>query len=89
MSQKQGQLGGQWRKDFVKSVYSLCKNTFVSFHLHFHLHFIAKHSSHFLLKERISAAAAKSLQSCLTLCNPLDGNPPGSAVPGILQARIL
>ena len=36
-----------------------------------------------------AAAAAKSLQSCLTLCNPTDGSPPGSSVPGILQARIL
>ena len=35
-----------------------------------------------------AAAAAKSLQSCLTLCDPIDGSPPGSAVPGILQARI-
>ena len=35
------------------------------------------------------AAAAKSLQSCLTLCDPIDGSPPGSPVPGILQARIL
>ena len=35
------------------------------------------------------SCAAKSLQSCLTLCDPLDGSPPGSAVPGILQARIL
>ena len=34
-------------------------------------------------------AAAKSLQSCLTLCDPIDGSPPGSAVPGILQARTL
>ena len=33
------------------------------------------------------AAAAKSLQSCLTLCDPIDGSPPGSPVPGILQAR--
>ena len=33
------------------------------------------------------AAAAKSLQSCLTLCNPIDGSPPGSPVPGILQGR--
>ena len=32
---------------------------------------------------------AKSLQSCLTLCDPIDGSPPGSVVPGILQARIL
>ena len=34
-------------------------------------------------------AAAKSRQSCLTLCDPIDGSPPGSAVPGILQARTL
>ena len=33
--------------------------------------------------------AAKSLQSCLTLCDPIDGSPPGSSVPGILQAKIL
>ena len=36
-----------------------------------------------------AAAAAKSLQSCPTLCDPIDGSPPGSAVPGILQARVL
>ena len=36
-----------------------------------------------------AAAAAKSLQSCLTLCDPIDGNPPGSSIPGILQARTL
>ena len=40
-------------------------------------------------KECSTAAAAKSTQSCLTLCNPIDGSPPGSAVPGILQARTL
>ena len=34
-------------------------------------------------------ATAKSLQSCLTLCHPIDGSPPGSPVPGILQAKIL
>ena len=39
--------------------------------------------------KRIYAAAAKSLQSCLTLCNPIDSSPPGSAVPGLLQARTL
>ena len=38
--------------------------------------------------EYIYAAAANSLQSCPTLCDPIDGSPPGSAVPGILQARI-
>ena len=36
-----------------------------------------------------AAAAAKSLQSCPTLCNPIDGSLPGSSIPGILQARIL
>ena len=36
-----------------------------------------------------AAAAAKSLQSCPTLCDPMDGSPPGSPIPGILQARIL
>ena len=38
---------------------------------------------------QIPAAAAKSLQSCPTLCDPIDGSLPGSPVPGILQARIL
>ena len=36
-----------------------------------------------------AAAAAKSLQSCPTLCDPIDSSPLGSSVPGILQARIL
>ena len=38
---------------------------------------------------RVTAAAAKSLQSCPTLCDPRDSSPPGSPIPGILQARIL
>ena len=38
---------------------------------------------------KYAAAAAKSLQSCPTLCDPIDGSPPGSSVPGILQARTL
>ena len=44
-----------------------------------------------LLLESVSrsAAAAKSLQSCPTLCDPIDGSPPGSPIPGILQARTL
>ena len=47
------------------------------------------------MKEKVTgqnvaaAAAAKSLQLCLTLCNPIDGSPPGSPIPGILQARTL
>ena len=40
-------------------------------------------------REVATAAAATSLQSCPTLCDPIDGSPPGSHVPGILQARTL
>ena len=40
-------------------------------------------------KIKKTAAAAKLLQSCLTLCDPIDGSPPGSPIPGILQARTL
>ena len=43
----------------------------------------------FVLMYAAAAAAAKSLQSCPTLCDPIDGSPPGSPVPGILQARTL
>ena len=46
-------------------------------------------NSALLLLLSCSAAAAKSLQSCPTLCDPMDGSPPGSPVPGILQARTL
>ena len=42
-----------------------------------------------LIASTAAAAAAKSLQSCPTLCDPLDGSPPGSSAHGILQARIL
>ena len=41
------------------------------------------------IKTYAAAAAAKSLQSCLTLCDPIDGSAPGPPVPGILQARVL
>ena len=46
------------------------------------------HASKVMLKI-LQAAAAKSLQSCPTLCDPIDGSPPGSPIPGILQARTL
>ena len=42
-----------------------------------------------LIHRTVAAAAAKSLQLCLTLCDPIDGSPPGSPIPGILQARTL
>ena len=43
----------------------------------------------FLSESILAAAAAKSPQSCPTLCDPIGGSPPGSRVPGILQARTL
>ena len=43
----------------------------------------------FSLKGNEILTSAKSLQSCPTLCNPIDGSPPGPAIPGILQARTL
>ena len=42
-----------------------------------------------VFSNELAAAAAKSLQSCPTLCDPIDGSPPGSPFPGILQARTL
>ena len=43
----------------------------------------------FFCRQLYAAAAAKSLQSCLTLCDPIDGSPPGSPIHGIFQARVL
>ena len=54
--------------------------------------FLAGHSEHaqcFAFFQAAAAAAAKSLQSCPTLCDPIDSSPLGSPVPGILQARTL
>ena len=51
--------------------------------------FLLPQKSSFDLLSHYSAAAAKSLPSCPTLCDPIDGSPPGSPVPGILQARTL
>ena len=42
-----------------------------------------------IMKKAAAAAAAKSLQSCPTPCDPIDSSPPGSSIPGILQARLL
>ena len=52
-----------------------------------HYRAVALFSKSFHFRHPAAAAAAKSLQSCLTLCDPIDGSPPGSPVPGILQAR--
>ena len=53
------------------------------------LSLILRFSQLWPVEDASAAAAAKSLQSCLTLCDPIDGSPPGSPVPGILQARAL
>ena len=69
--------------------------SFGQFYLKFLLillfHFVSTTATWFRLPPRLAAAAAaaKSLQSCPTLCDPIDGSPPGSPVPGILQARTL
>ena len=62
---------------FIKKIYSL--GDFIQ------LHYFKRH----LYAAAAAAAAAKSLQSCLTLCDPTDGSPPGCPIPGILQARTL
>ena len=48
-----------------------------------------KYIRNLVVDDGLQAAAAKSLQSCPTLCDPIDRSPPGSPVPGILQARVL
>ena len=50
---------------------------------------LTRRTSTFNTTSTAAAAAAKSLQSCPTLCDPIDGSPPGPPVPGILQARTL
>ena len=50
---------------------------------------MAKHSIFYVCVAAAAAAAAESLQSCPTLCDPRDSSPPGSPIPGILQARTL
>ena len=75
----------------IGSMYnSLCFSEYVDFI------FVFKRQAYYLYRilsgQLISlkaAAAAKSLQSCPTLCDPIDGSPPGSSAPGILQARTL
>jgi len=57
-----------------------------SLHKYYNLHDILVQGPIF---RSTAAAAAKSLQLCPTLCDPIDGPPPGSLIPGILQARTL
>ena len=62
----------------------------MSLHVREGLYQVSAAAQPFNVGPKISAAAAANLlQSCPTLCDPIDGSLPGSAVPGILQARIL
>ena len=76
-----------------QSVYEISVSNF-STYIHPNFYFL-KNPPPFLpvnirvLNNAAAATAAKSLQSCLTLCDPIDGSPPDSPVPGILQARTL
>ena len=69
----------------VKSITLKKKNNII----HFSIHEKSKNDADFSSLEKRPAATAKSLQSCPTLCDPRDGSPPGSPIPGILQARTL
>ena len=64
-------------------------STYAIFYLSFHIifNFLLIYYRCYILSA--AATAAKLFQSCLTLCDPIDGSPPGSPVPGILQARTL
>ena len=80
---------GRWSPNHWTEVHGKCVILIVDF---FFLFFCKQwnsftHSKTF--SELPAAAAAKSLQSCPTLCDPIDGSPPGSPVPGILQPRTL
>ena len=73
---------GTWRATVHGSQKS-DKTEWLSKHIHTHIH---NSTTNWV---SAAAVAAKSLQSCLTLCDPIDGSPPGSSVPRILQGRIL
>ena len=69
--------GSSWPRDPTQVSYVSCTGRWVLYHWHL------------MGSPFYHTATAKSLQSCPTLCDPIDGSPPGSSVPGILQARTL
>ena len=102
--EERSQLLAYWKQDAAESFGSSLGGFWVVFFFFFFLVFkiiwirsgiifaigaILVLSRYFASRQAAAAAAAKSLQSCPTLCDPIDGSPPGSPVPGILQARTL
>ena len=84
--------GGKMAINFWKWTQTIITVLIDTFASHFQLRFRFPESLAAFIKGcnfKTAAAAAKSLQSCLTLWDPIDGSPPGSPVPGILQARVL
>ena len=76
-----------WPQDWKRSVFTpIPKKSNTKECLNYHTIVLISHANEVLLQILL---AAKSLQSCPTLCDPIDSSPPGSAIPGILQARTL
>ena len=77
----------QWPQDWKRSVFTpIPKKSNTKECLNYHTIVLISHANEVLLQILL---AAKSLQSYPTLCDPIDSSPPGSAIPGILQARTL
>ena len=75
---------------YVKGEKTICQNTYITqSDLQFEYNLQQNPNVIFYRIRNAAAAAAKSIQSSLTLYDPIDGSPPGSAIPGILQARTL
>ena len=75
----------EWiKKTWYVYIYILYTHAYIHTHTHTPL-YTHRHTQ----LNTAAVAAAKSLQSCPTLCNSIDGSPPGSPIPGILQARTL
>ena len=72
--------------DFIYFSFKLLNNSIIRFNL---ITLFLKELHGDLIVKLPATATARSLQSCLTLCNPIDGSPPGAPIPGILQARTL
>ena len=78
-----------WSSGLASPHLSLCMLHHLKCHCHLYTNTVPHHRPILYTTYSAAAAAAKSLQSCPTLCDPIDGSSPGSPIPGILQARTL